>query len=77
MGFVVGQGMPDDWSEHFGVAQESPGLPAHCEDQVRQSVVAQSLQGHLRVKKDRQTVCNEKTDSEEMNAGKDDDYSTR
>lgn len=55
VGFVAGRGMPDDWPEHFGVAQESPGLPAHCEDQVRKSVVAQSLQGHLWVKKDSQT----------------------
>lgn len=45
--FVVQQGMPDAWPEHLGVSQESPGLPAHSEGQARQSVVVQSLHGHL------------------------------
>lgn len=51
--FVAGQDVPDAWLEHLGVAQESPGLPARSEDQVRQSVVVPNLQGHLWVKKDR------------------------
>lgn len=45
--FVVQQGMSDAWPEHLGVSQESPGLPAHSEGQARQSVVVQSLHGHL------------------------------
>lgn len=50
--FVAGQDVPDVCLEHLGVAQESPGLPACSEDQVRQLVVP-NLQGHLCVKKGR------------------------
>ena len=52
--FVAGQDVPDAWPEHLGVAQESPGLPACSEDQVRQSVVVPNLQGPLWVETDRQ-----------------------
>lgn len=51
--FVAGQDMPGIYPEHLGVALESPGWPGHFEVQGRESVVVQSLQGHLRVKKGR------------------------
>lgn len=52
--FVAGQDVPDAWPEHLGAAQESPGLPACSEDQVRQTEVVPNLQGHLWVETDRQ-----------------------
>lgn len=49
--FVAGRGMPGTCPEHLEVAQESPGWPGLFEVQGRESVVAHSLQEHLRVKK--------------------------
>lgn len=50
--FEAGQGRPGKvYPEHLGVALESPGWPGHFERQGRESVVVQSLQGHLWVKK--------------------------
>lgn len=49
--FEAGQGRPGICPEHLEVALESPGWPGHFERQGRESVVVQSLQGHLWVKK--------------------------
>lgn len=49
--FGAGQGMPGPCPEHLGVAQERHGWPGHLEAQGRESVVVQSLQGHLWVRK--------------------------
>lgn len=45
--FVVGLGMPGTCPEHLQVSQERPGWPGHFEVPGRESVVVQSLQGHL------------------------------
>lgn len=79
VGFVAGQGMPGAWLERRRVVQESPGLPGHCEEQVRQSMVGQSLHRYLCMRKgktDRQCAMIRQT-SDTMSEEKDENSTRR